>query len=720
VSEFSRIKDKYYILATSSATDPHRLVLKHCDTFGVFDRFGDIFPLGEGELGLYHEGTRMVSWYELRINGKRPLFLSSNVSDDNTLLNVDLTNPDIYSKGKLLLKRDIVHIMRSMVLFDARCFEHIRIKNFGLEPVEFLLEFVVNADFKDIFEIRGLKRRKKGKFLSPVYKNGHLRLSYKGLDGVIRTTSFKFAEMPYKVEGKISCFKIKLNPGGIKNIFCTISCVTGRRRQSRMNFESGIQKARERLRELNDNCAGIYTSNELFNESVKRSLSDIKMMLTETKYGLYPYSGIPWYCTAFGRDGIITALESLWINPDVAKGVLKYLAARQARDFNRAKAAEPGKILHETRKGELAALNEIPFGLYYGSVDSTPLFVMLAGAYWRRTGDTDLIKKLWGNIEAALLWMKNYGDVDADGFLEYFPDKEGLFNQGWKDSYDAVFHKDGSFPEGPIALCEVQGYMYAAKKEAAALARLVGKESYSQQLLNEAKILRERFNKIFWDKEMGSYVLALDGKKKPCRVMASNAGHTLFTGIADKDKALQTAKLLTSEPMFSGWGIRTVGINEALYNPMSYHNGSVWPHDNALIASGFAAYGLRKLFIKVFSALFDASLFMEFQRLPELFSGFHRREGVGPTLYPVACTPQTWASGSLLLMLQACLGIDFEPANERLILRNPFLPQFLEQVQLKDLAVTPKKTVDLLIRRYGEDVTIEVLKKSESVTVLII
>ncbi|VAX27798.1 amylo-alpha-1,6-glucosidase [hydrothermal vent metagenome] len=718
--EVSRIKDKYYISAISSMIDPHRLILKEEDLFGVFDRFGDILPMGKNEQGLYYKGTRFLSFCEFRVSGLRPLFLSSGIDEEDILLTVDLTNPDLYSRGRLLIKKDMVHIMRSKILFEKKCLDYIRIRNFDMQAIELRLDFSVDADFKDIFEVRGMKRKKRGKLLSPEYKDSGMTLTYEGLDGVRRITSLRFSRSPDRVRDKTFSFKIKLDPGGREDILLTINCSMTDARQEEPGFDVTVRKSRQKLAGKIRNCTGIYTSNEQFNESLKRAISDINMMITKTEYGLYPYGGIPWFCTPFGRDGIITALESLWINPELARGVLLYLAARQAQDFDRKKAAEPGKILHEARDNEMAALQEVPFGLYYGSVDSTPLFLILAGAYWRRTGDTALISRIWNNIEAALLWLEKYGDVDGDGFLEYVPHKDGLRNQGWKDSHDSIFHQDGSLAEGPIALCEVQGYQYAAKNEVAMLAGLMGKDALAQRLQKEAGELKEKFNEVFWDEDIGSYVLALDGEKRPCRVVSSNAGQVLFTGIADPDKALKIAETLTSDAVFSGWGIRTIGANEALYNPMSYHNGSVWPHDNALIAYGLSSCGLSEHFIKVFSGIFDASLFMEFQRLPELFCGFQRRRGASPTLYPVACIPQTWAAGSLLLMLQASLRLGFESDKGRIIFRQPVLPEFLQQISLKNLTVTGKKSVDLLIRRYGEDVTIEVQRKPEDISVLII
>lgn len=716
----SRVRDSFFIVATSTVIDPLRLIQKVDDIFGVYDRFGDILPLGKKEQGLYYKGTRYLSHFELRINGNRPLFLSSNMDDGNILMTVDLTNPDIYSGERLLLRRDSLHILRSRLLSGNRLLEHIRVRNFGEEEAKFRLELGIDSDFEDIFEVRGVKRIRRGEFPEPEYKDSKFLLSYEGLDNVKRSCAFYFSRAPDAEGGNAFEFEFVLKAGQGEDLFISAECAEGTVTGGLPDFRETLKGAKNRLSARKKAGPAVAASNDRFNVSINRSLADIEMMLTETEHGLFPYGGIPWFCTPFGRDGIITAIETLWLKPELAKGVLKYLAAMQASGHDRRKASEPGKIMHESRQGEMAALDEIPFGLYYGSVDSTPLFVMLAGLYWRRTGDTSTIKKLWKNIEAALAWMDKYGDVDGDGFLEYTPHARGLRNQGWKDSQDSVFHRNGVLAEGSIALCEVQAYMYAAKKEAAALARLLGKEELAGKLADEAMELKKRFNEVFWDEELGTYIIALDGDKKPCRVVSSNAGHALFTGIADPEKARRVADSLLSEELFSGWGIRTIGAKEARYNPMSYHNGSVWPHDNALTAMGLASYGFLEHFEKVFAGIFDASLHMELQRLPELFCGFHRRNGAAPTLYPVACSPQTWASGALLFMLQAALGIYFEAGKGIVIFKQPELPDFLTSVYLKNLMVTPKKGVDILISRYGEDVTIEALKKPKDVNILII
>lgn len=459
--------------------------------------------------------------------------------------------------------------------------------------------------------------------------------------------------------------------------------------------------------------------NGQFNAWFNRAVSDLHMMTTALPTGPYPYAGLPWFNTPFGRDGLITALECLWMRPELALGVLRYLAATQATAIEADRDAEPGKILHETRTGEMAALREIPYGRYYGSVDATPLFVLLAGAYYDRTADRDSVAALWPNIARALAWIENYGDADGDGLVEYQrKTSTGLLHQGWKDSGDAICHADLSPADGPIALCEVQGYVFAAWRAAARLALALERHDEVPIFESRADHVKRRFEDLFWCEDLGTYALALDGAKRPCRVRSSNAAHGLFTGIADPERALRIAQTILHSDFFSGWGVRTLAAGEPHYNPLSYHNGSVWPHDNALIALGLARYGETKSAARLLSGLFEAGQCFELNRMPELFCGFSRHAGVGPIPFPVACAPQSWSAASVFLLIQASLGITIDGRARRVVFNRPILPASLPELHIFDLEVGGSR-VDLLLTRHDDDVSIRALRKQGQVSVLV-
>ncbi len=717
IDEVIRVNDQFYILATSSLADDRTRVLKQDDTFAVFDRYGDIRTVGQGVQGVYHEGTRHLSRLEFRLGKHRPLLLSSTVKDDNALLAVDLTNPDTYVKGEVAIARGTLHISRMMFLWRGRCYERLRLLNYGLVPVDLAFSLKFDADFADIFEVRGMKRARRGRRLQDTIEGGTIIMSYEGLDGILRRTKLECSPAPSRVFGSEAYFEATLQPKGDLTVFLTVSCEASGAAPRRLSYQHAFSEVSQVLYDSKTRACHIYTSNEGFNDWLNRSVADLQMMVTATSSGPYPYAGVPWFSTPFGRDGLITALECLWTNPDMAKGVLSYLAATQATEMIPEQDAEPGKILHEARSGEMASLGEIPFGRYYGSVDSTPLFVVLAGAYFERTGDLAFLRSIWPNIERGLRWIDTYGDPDDDGFVEYARHSpNGLVQQGWKDSSDSVFHADGTMAEAPIALCEVQGYVFAARRMAAQIALALGKPEYAGELWRKADALQQSFERAFWAEDLGTYVLALDGRKRPCRVRTSNAGHCLLTGIAQPDHAWAVAQTLLREESFSGWGIRTLASTEARYNPMSYHNGSVWPHDNALIAWGMARYGFKEPVMKILTGLFDASLFVDLHRLPELFCGFIRRPGEGPTLYPVACAPQAWASGAVFLLLQACLGLSIHGAEERIRLSNPALPEFLQQVRIENLRVG-NAVVDLVLQRHPQDVSVRVARMEGQVVI---
>jgi glycogen debranching enzyme len=685
-------------------------VLKWGETFAVFNRLGDVEAIGVGEQGLYHRGTRYLSRLVLRMGDKMPQLLRSTVQSDNAFFTLDMMNPDVYRDGTLLLPRGAVHLFRSKFLWQDVCYDKLRLANFHSYPIETSISLEFAADYSDIFQVRGTKRDRIGEMLPAIVKEDRVVLSYRGLDGILRCTQLQFSPVPEKLSERSVRFRVALDPKQECAISMTTSCEEDNAHRTTVEFGHAMDQALSTLENNRRRFCGITTSDFRFNAWLSRSQADVYMMIGGNPEGGYPYAGVPWFNTVFGRDGILTAMECLWAAPWIAKSVLKFLAENQATSIVPEEDAEPGKILHEMRHGEMANLKEVPFGRYYGSVDSTPLFVMLAGAYFDQSRDAEFLKEIWPNILAALDWMDTYGDIDKDGFVEYQrKSRTGLTQQGWKDSYDSVFYQDGVLAVPPIALCEVQAYVYGAKKAAARIAAHLGFADLSEVLDRKADRLQEQFEREFWDDELNSYVLALDGEKKPCRVLSSNAGHCLWTGIASKDHAARLARTLLREDNFCGWGIRTLASGEVRYNPMSYHNGSVWPHDNAIIASGLARYGYKNEVLQILDALFDASTFMEFNRLPELFCGFHKRSDVeGPTLYPVACSPQAWAAASPYSLFSSCLGITVDPERHLVEFSSPRLPETIHQLELTNLRVGGN-SVDLRLRRDGDAIGVDII-----------
>jgi glycogen debranching enzyme len=723
VSETIKIGDKWYVAATAARTEDSPQVLKHGESFVMFDRFGDLQALGSGDQGLYHEDTRFLSRQMLTIDGARPLYLGSMPKEDNSLLIIELMNPDLVAPDNETVRvgKGTLHIFRAKLLWQGACYEHIRITNHGREPVVATLGLSFDADFVDLFEVRGMHRERRGERLPDLLQPGEVVLPYQGLDGRARGTRLCFSPIPARLADRQAEYDLSLAPQEELHLYCTVACETtlGAGRVPLVRYEEALARNNgERNAALRNACC-IETSNPLVNLWLDRSASDLAMLTTVLPTGPYPYAGVPWYTTTFGRDGILTAREYLWVDPSLARGVLAFLADTQATQQDPQRDAEPGKILHEARKSEMAATGEIPFGRYYGTVDATPLFVALAGAYFQRTGDIDFIRRLWPRLLLALQWIDTYGDVDGDGFVEYRRrSKDGLVQQGWKDSQDSIFHADGTLAEPPIALCEVQAYVYEARLAGAELAAALGDTEAATRLRRQAEALKQRFQEAFWCEDIGCYAIALDGHKQPCRVPASNAGHALWCGIAAPDHAARIAALMLECKFFSGWGIRTIPCQHARYNPMSYHNGSIWPHDNALCAAGMARYGHTEEAMRVLGGLFDASLYFEQHRLPELFCGFPRRPGEGPTRYPVACSPQAWAAAAVFGMLQACLGLEVRAGRPEVRLSAPRLPEFIQWMHVRNLCVGEHR-VDMLLQRYRNNVGIEITAKHGDIEVLV-
>ena len=713
--------DAQHIVVSAERTADRVRSLKHGDTFAVFDHYGDIRPIEAGEEGLYYDGTRFLSCLKLDLNGFRPLLLGSTVRDDNDQLIVTLTNPDWFVDGQLQLSANSLHISRKTFLLDSVCYLEIQLENYSFQSVDTNLSIHFAADYRDIYEVRGMARKGRGKYMTPCVIENKVSLSYLGLDIERRTTAITFTPHPAQISDSRADFRISLLSRETQTVLVTVAC-----KRARRSYTPPLRLSQARARvgmEVKQDKAGscyLQSSNGQFNAWVNRSLSDIHMMITPLPTGPYPYAGVPWFNTPFGRDGIITAWECLWIQPNLAKGVLAYLAATQAVDVIPEQDAEPGKILHETRSGEMAALNEMPFGRYYGSVDATPLFVALAGAYYERTGDIAFVKTVWPNILSALEWMTTFGDKDGDGFLEYERRcGTGLVHQGWKDSDDAVFHHDGTPAQGAIAMCEVQGYAYAAYKAAGMLAEVLGYSTEASLFARRAETLHSIFNESFWCEELSTYAMALDGEKRRCCVVSSNAGHSLFAGIATQERAERVAQTLLAGESYSGWGIRTISSAESRFNPMAYHNGSVWPHDNALIAHGMARYGLTQQANHVFSGMFEAAIYFDLHRMPELFCGFSKEDGEGPVLYPVACAPQSWSAASMFLFFQACLGIQVDGIGKQVKLIRPTLPDFLNDVRIINLQIGDS-SLDLHVMRQrdGVEVTVTDARNGPSVVCL--
>ena len=683
--------------ATAASFTTH--VLKDGDSFLVANAYGDI---NGGSDGFFHNDTRLLSTYRLSIAGLQPEALSATVTKDNVFFIAHLTNRPLPVLGAPEAALGLIHIARTRFLSGDRLYERICCRNYGGRDMVAPLRLEFAADFRDMFEVRGSIRPARGELLPVEVGPGGLVFGYCGLDGALRRSAITFSRPPDRLDGEFADFRLDLPANGREEIYVEVG-LEPQAAPSRARYRNAAARARRTMRSRQRRGAGVRSEGPLFTAWMERSRADLALLTSDLPTGPYPYAGIPWFSTPFGRDAVITSLQTLWLNPGLARGVLAFLAAHQAHDKSAFLDSAPGKIMHETRKGEMATLRELPFGLYYGGVDTTPLFVMLAGAYAHRTGDMAFIESLWPALRAATAWIERVCDANPEGFLDYARgETSGLANQGWKDSEDSVFHADGRIPEGPISLVEVQGYVFAALRAMAELAHRRGEDEDARAWSARSQRLQLAVERHFWMPEHGFYGIAIDGHGELCRVRASNPGHLLYVGLPTPERAMLTASQLLMPAFATGWGVRTLAEGEARYNPMSYHNGSVWPHDTALCAAGIARLGDRSGAVRLLRATFETATHFD-MRLPELFCGFARAHGATPVSYPVACLPQAWAAGSGFMMLQACLGISVDGWNNEVHVLRPQLPPGIEQVALRGLDVGPYR-VDLVFRRFGSRV----------------
>ena len=696
------------------------LAVKEGETFLYCDLEGNLDHGGDYGLGLYSRDTRYLSEFRMTVSGRDPVLLSSS-SERAYMSHVDLTNPDLYDGDEIVVPQQTLNIRRIRAI-NGRLFERVRVKNYNAYAVSLDLEFSFAADFSDIFEVRGMVLNEHGNREQPTLGDRDITFSYEGRDGVRRTTIVTFATPPDRLETHgetvLASFRLHLGPYQTRLVGITVDAVAGDEVPPSTEFDVAVHQLRRSYEDWERDSTQVVTDNELFNQLLERCIRDVRALSTHTPEGTALAAGIPWYVTLFGRDSLIASHQLLSVNPDLARDTLRLLARHQGTREDPWRDEEPGKILHEVRQGELAGAGDVPHTPYFGSVDATPWFLILYGSNLRWTGDLEFARELLPNAEAALTWIDRYGDRDGDGFVEYQTRSPGgIRNQGWKDSHDSIVHADGRIAETPIALSEVQAYVYLAKQRMADVYDALGDAHRAEFLRAESHVLRRKFNEAFWMDDEQFFAAGLDRDKRQIRTIMSNPGHGLCCDIIDTDKAEALAKRLLAPDMFSGWGIRTLSKSAAAYNPMSYHNGSVWPHDNALIAAGLKRYKFARSTNRVATALFDAAIHADYLRLPELFCGFTRRTPNRPVSYPVACSPQAWAAGAPFLMLQAMLGISARAHENLLTVNEPHLPPWLNTVELRNLRVG-KSRITLLFRRENDITSFSLLARDGDVRVV--
>jgi glycogen debranching enzyme len=692
-------------------------VIKENDLFVLTDIDGNIPADNRQGLGLYLRDTRFLSAYEMRLAGDlKPTNLHST-AERNCQLNVDLTNPDIRS-GDTFIQNQTLNINRSRLVHNG-VYERITFVNYGKETVDLLVSLSFDADFRDMFEVRGYaKRNRRGETLPPQYGERSLTLAYRGLDNVVRRTEVRFVQEPDSVKDLSATFSLKLAPREDVALDLVIVPIEDEAEPEVVSFDTARHQLQTSYTQWLQQNTYVATSSDLFDAMVRRSILDLRFLTAESEWGRTIHAGTPWYACVFGRDSLITALQSLMFCPDLARATLRILAHYQGREINDWKEEEPGKIFHELRRGEMAKLGEVPHTPYYGTADATPLWLILLAETFRWTNDLQLVEELWEPALRALAWIDDYGDADGDGYVEYYwHGPGGTVNHGWKDSPTSVFNADGSLAEQPIATVEIQGYVYAAKQGMADLCEARGDSEGAARLRAEADRLRSRFNHDFWMEGRGFLAMALDRAKRKVEIISSNPGQALWTGIVDPHLAQRMLTQFRRSDLLSGWGVRCVSEAEVAYNPMGYHMGTVWPHDVSLIVAGLRRYGFDRDAMTIATQLYNAGLNHLYNRFPEVFTGFSRTQNPFPVPYPVSCSPQAWSAGTTLLLLQTFLGINPDAGRGRVVL-DPCLPSWLTEVRASNLQIGGA-TLDLRFMLHGELSTVQVLSRTGRLDVMI-
>jgi len=667
----------------------NNLTLIDGKTFLATNVAGDIVPPGAPDVGFFHEDTRFLSHLEFKLDGQRSVVLSSS-TEKTFVSQIELTTGNITLRDSFDLPENTIHIRREQLLASDILFDRYTFENFNRCAVNFTVEISCDADFVDVFQVRGVARAAHGQYFQPLIEEDGLIFSYRGLDGILRQTIIRMNPSPMDIKGSTARWKLCLEPLRKTALEITVTpCVEHKEsRATHYNYDSQLEARRAAFHEFDSESTCFTSSNSVFDSLLRSAMGDFHALRIPFGDEHVIAAGIPWFATIFGRDSIIAAYQTLSLNPELAKDTLRVLARYQASEVDDWRDAQPGKILHESREGEMTRCGEMPFGPYYGSVDATPLWLILLSETFNWTADEALAREMLPHACRALDWIDHYGDIDGDGFVEYLRrSPRGLVNQGWKDSWDANVHRDGRVANPPIALCEVQGYVYDAKYRMSSLLRMFGDGERAEKCRRDANELARRFEKSFWNAERGFYAMALDSDKKPLDVIASNPGHLLWSRIINRERARVVTQRMMQDDMFSGWGWRTMSQQEQVFNPLSYHRGSVWPHDNSLIAHGMSLNEFREPALRVLTSLFQTAMEFRDYRLPELFCGLQRRPFDEPVHYPVSCSPQAWASGALFLILSSVLGIRPSAHRRELNIINPQLPEWLGYLHIRNLKI---------------------------------